>query len=203
MRTSVLFALAVVLSACEYRADLLPTPASAASRRPTSRVGEPEAKTHQTRIGIRYFFKEAVPKGWTIVREPGRFAEPTVTTLCMVRNEANGSRVLFLLKSYVEPSADPKAYQEAILANPDAWIAATPPSFSSDAPLGDDKGSGYVAVGSFEGQQSRWLIAAGRWRTSDQDAMAKDMQAMVIGLAATSTTTDVADADRRLCGDYY
>lgn len=206
MRSLATLALAASLTSCVYRADIPPTPARRDPSRLSAQTPEKEP-ARSSRVGLRFYFKEPVPDGWTVAGVAGGSLEPAVTPLCMMRNEATGSRVLFLLKSYVDPSADPKAYHERILADSEGWLATTPPEFATAAPLGGEPATGYVGVGAFEGAPSRWLIVAGRWRETDKDPAMKVMQDAVTRLMMTSTDSAtgmrVAGNQRQFCGDYY
>lgn len=207
LKITATLALVSALSGCVYRADLPPTASGSKGRtRAATNAVEPEKiASRPTQIGIRFYFKEPVPKDWSISQAPGGQMEPALTTLCLLTNQTTGSRVIFLLKSYLERNADPKAYQLRIMGDAAGWLETLPQEFGSPGLFGGDPSSGYVGVGTFDGMSDRWLVAAGRWRVADQPKMFADMQAVVATMAATTTASDkgIADAARQVCHDYY
>ncbi len=197
------------LGGCAYRADLPPAAAAASGKNrppptpPAAEAAKPDDRP--TRVGIRFYFKEPVPADWTIGTVSDGRTEAGVMPLCLLTHRLSGSRIILLLKSYLEPGADPKAYQRRVMGDSLGWLATMPPEFGAPGLFGDDPGTGYVGVGTFEGMDDRWLIAAGRWRADDHHAMFADMQKLIATVSAASTATakGITDPTRQVCYDYY
>jgi hypothetical protein len=197
----------LALAACVWQP--YPTPPARQSSRPdpvtmTARPAS-EQGSRPTQIGYLFYFRQPVPDGWNIVETPHEDGPEATTSPLCVLTRGDGAKIVLLLKSYVPADLTVDGYREAILADPNAWLARMPTAFRDPPPAGTEKG--FIAVGTFPGLDGRWLVGAGRWPVGDHEAMTGKMKDLFVSMAVTGTDARldgiVVEPKKQICASYF